>query len=222
MQMCPKNQYVYGIKVKSSELDGLTGLMLICRPNDGLTASPTPTPLQNPKSPGHSILQKNANEVIVKDGRGSWSETISNSKQFAYSYELKVVNQTSINKYLTGIKLLMRSIPEIKSVSIEYDLPPHTDFVMHVFNKDSYENKDFYKTEKRSFNSNKQRANLFYDNIYINTQKKYHDEKLYKYMFDKSSKFIEIKVPTIKTKADIPNLDTDRTVHEKLHRFSLE
>jgi hypothetical protein len=41
-------------------------------------------------------------------------------------------------------------------------------------------------------------------------------------MFDKSNKFIEIKIPTIKTKADIPKLDFDRTVHEKNHNFSLD
>lgn len=31
MQMCPENMYVYGLKSKLTERDGMAGLILLCR-----------------------------------------------------------------------------------------------------------------------------------------------------------------------------------------------
>jgi hypothetical protein len=96
MQICPEGQYVYGMRTKLSERDGLAGLILLCR---------------NMKN------SKEISERLIFDGDGSWGDSIV-SGGFAIGYKAKY-NDT----YLTGISLAMAAVPYIFAFNFNYQFP---------------------------------------------------------------------------------------------------
>jgi hypothetical protein len=96
MQICPEGQYVYGMRAKLSERDGLAGLILLCR------------------------SMKNSREVsekLIFDGDGSWRDSIV-SGGFAYGYKAKLKDG-----YLTGINFAMAAVPYIFAFNFNYQFP---------------------------------------------------------------------------------------------------
>lgn len=88
MAQCPRNQYVYGYRAKVNDVNGLTGLSLLCR----------------------NYYKSESSEVLVKDGKGNWTKLIATSKSFAYDFQIKMT-EVKASEHLTGLSLLFRPYP---------------------------------------------------------------------------------------------------------------
>ena len=88
--------YVYGMRTKLSERDGLAGLILLCR----------------------SIIDTaRMAEVLIFDGEGWWRDAYFSSN---YAVGFKVRFRDS---FIYGLHLEMSSVPFITSFKLAYQLP---------------------------------------------------------------------------------------------------
>ena len=76
--MCPHGEYVYGMRTKLSERDGLAGLILLCR--------------------SISRSQKHS-EVLVFDGEGHWRDAVT-SEKYAMGFRARFRDS-----FIYGLKL---------------------------------------------------------------------------------------------------------------------
>lgn len=76
--MCPHGMYVYGMRTKISERDGLAGLILYCR---------------NTRS------TSNVQEVRIFDGEGTWRD-VTASGNYAVGYRVRMRDS-----WIYGLKL---------------------------------------------------------------------------------------------------------------------
>jgi hypothetical protein len=96
MQMCPENQYVYGIRTKLSERDGLAGLILLCK---------------NMKN------SREVSEKLVFDGEGTWMPPTA-SANFAVGFRAKFKDS-----HISGLGLEMAAPPLIFAFIFKYQFP---------------------------------------------------------------------------------------------------
>lgn len=104
--MCPKNQFVYGYMTRINEVDGLNGLILMCR---------------------NKFTNEQSN-ITVREGKGTIigpDPVRAQDNQFAYDFSIKYQYEY-LSSYITGLNLIYTNFPEITNVEIQYDsLPAH-------------------------------------------------------------------------------------------------